>query len=53
MRLTEGRDGPQKINYLVIFLFAGHGVLHDGQHSMLFNEFDLDTKFYKKLKVEA
>ena len=35
-RLTEGRDSPVKVNYLVFFIFAGHGVLQDGQHSMLF-----------------
>ena len=53
LRLAEGRDGPEKVNYLVIFLFSGHGLLEDGQHSMLFNEYDDGTKFYKKLKVEA
>ena len=30
LRLAEGRDGPTKINYLVIFFFSGHGMLHDG-----------------------
>ena len=26
-RLTEGRDSPIKVNYLVIFFFVGHGLL--------------------------
>ena len=30
LRLAEGRDGPIKINYLVIFFFSGHGMLQDG-----------------------
>ena len=29
-RLKEGRNKAKRENYLVIFFFAGHGILKDG-----------------------
>ena len=30
VRLKQGRDNLPRVNYLIICLFAGHGVLKDG-----------------------
>ena len=51
--LRKGKKAKQPINYLVVILFAGHGILRDGMQSLLFNEYDPKTGFYKLLKVEA
>ena len=48
--LSEGKQ--QKINYLTIFLFAGHGILKNGMQNLVLNEYDDDTKFYKLLPAE-
>ena len=40
------------VNYLVIFLFAGHGLLKDGQQVLVVNEFDQKTSFYKFFMAE-
>ena len=39
--------------YLIIFLFAGHGLLKDGMQVMAYNEFDKETGFYKTFRAEA
>ena len=38
--------------YLLIFLFAGHGLVMDGQQVLLYNEFDPKEKFYKIMRAE-
>ena len=48
--LQEGKKN--KINYLTIFLFAGHGIIKDGMQCLVLNEYDPQTKFYKLLRVE-
>ena len=40
-------------NYLILFVFAGHGMNASGQQVLLVNEFDKSSNFYKKLNVEA
>ena len=48
--LKKGKE--DKINYLTIFLFAGHGIMKDGMQCLVLNEFDPETGFYKLLPVE-
>ena len=38
--------------YLIICLFAGHGIVKDCKHHMLYNEFDLKTRYYKMFRAE-
>ena len=52
-RLKAGKLMEPMENYLVIFLFAGHGILHDGMQSVLVNEYFSRTKFYKMFRAEA
>ena len=40
------------MNYLVIFLFAGHGMIKEGAQVLLYNEFDENTGYYKMFKAE-
>ena len=35
------------------FLIAGHGVMKDGEQCLLINEYDVNTKFYKMVAIEA
>ena len=37
----------------MIFLFAGHGLMQEGQQVLLYNEFDARDKFYRLLRAEA
>ena len=46
------KQNPQK-KYLVVWLFAGHGILTGGMQSIVINEFDRFTKFYRTYKVES
>ena len=39
-------------NFLIIFLFAGHGLLKDGQQVLVLNEYDQKTSFYKLYMAE-
>ena len=43
---------PMK-RYLIIFLFAGHGLQKDGMQEMLYNEFDTRNCFYKLFRAEV
>ena len=36
--LAKGKQ--KQINYLTIFLFAGHGILNDGMQCLVLNEYD-------------
>ena len=36
----------------MILLFAGHGLLKDGQQVLVMNEYDESTRFYKLFKAE-
>ena len=38
---------------LLLFLFAGHGILKDGIQWLLLNEFEEKTGFYKLLNAEG
>ena len=40
-------------NILYVHVFAGHGVLFDGEQCLLVNEYDKRTKFYVKFKAET
>ena len=52
-RLKEGRSANPRKNYLVFWLFAGHGLMEKGMQSILCNEFDPRTSFYTKIHAEA
>ena len=41
------------INYMVIFLFAGHGILKEGQQEVVINEYNRQKGFYKLFKAES
>ena len=51
-RLSEGSKAKPPIKYLVICLFAGHGILKDGQQQILINEYDKKSGFYKLFMAE-
>ena len=51
-RLRTGRDSTPRENFLVICLFAGHGVLKDGAQCLIYNEYAEKTKFYRVLTAE-
>ena len=52
-KLIEGLVAkPKKLNYVVILLFAGHGILKDGMQALVLNEYDNKTGFYKLFKAE-
>ena len=50
--IKAGKDAKPPVNYLVIFLFAGHGMIKDGSQVLLYNEFDEKTGFYKMFRAE-
>ena len=52
-RIRQGKQAKPPENYLVVMLFAGHGILKDGMQVLLYNEYDHETGFYKMLKAEA
>ena len=39
--------------FLILYVFAGHGMNVKGQQVVLLNEFDKATNWYKMLNVEA
>ena len=51
-KLREGKHKVPMERYLVMFLFAGHGLQRDGLQVMLYNEFDPKTRFHKQLRAE-
>ena len=51
MRVGKKKKPLQR--FLVIFLFAGHGLLVEGQQILIYNEFDPKERFYKLLRAEA
>ena len=53
LRLAHGRDSKPRVNYLVICLFAGHGVLKAGMQALIYNEYCKRTNFYRILYAES
>ena len=51
-KLKDGKKKQPMEKYLILFLFAGHGLLKQGMQEMVYNEFDNNTKFYKMYKAE-
>ena len=51
-KLKAGKEKQPRTNYLVVCLFACHGILKDGLQYVVFNEFDKRAQFYKMMKVE-
>lgn len=49
--MQKFKSDPDK-NFLVIFVVAGHGMNDSGHQVLLINEFDDNTKFYKKFQLE-
>ena len=47
-----GNESNPLTNYMIIYHFAGRGVLNSGQQYFVLNEFDKETKFYKLLPAE-
>ena len=52
-KLVDSQTAKPKVNYLIVYLFAGHGIQKGGLQSLLLNEFDPRTKFYKFFNAEA
>ena len=50
--IRQGRRSKPVKNYLVIYIFAGHGVMKDGEHCLLTNEYDKMARFYRMVPVE-
>ena len=50
--LREGKKSDPAVNYLIVFIFAGHGIIKEGQQVLLYNEFDPETGFYKLFRAE-
>ena len=48
-RITENAN----TNYLVVHVFAGHGIQADGYQTLLTNEFDKESKSYKQFTAES
>ena len=44
-------DNPD-LNFLVLFIVAGHGMIFYGYQSLILNEFDKYTNFYKQWGLE-
>ena len=42
---------PEK--YLIVFMFAGHGVLRDGTQCLIYNDFNKRERFYNMLAAES
>ena len=52
-KVREGKNKCIPIeNYLIICLFAGHGVLKDGMQTMMYNVYDRKNGFYKFMNAE-
>ena len=51
-KLKAGNKAEPQVNYLIICMFAGHGILRDGSQYLVFNQFDKQSKFYKMMNVE-
>ena len=49
-RTKEGQKEGK--NYVVVFVFAGHGIQMDGTQYLLCNEYDPKLKFYKMYPAE-
>ena len=52
LKIRNGKKARPVENYLVVLLFAGHGILKDGVQHVLLNQYDAKTQFYKLLAVE-
>ena len=52
-KLIAGKEAKPPVNYLVIFFFAGHGILKDGGQHILFNEYFPRNKYYKTMPIES
>ena len=52
-RIRQGKQSEPPENYLVVLLFAGHGILRDGEQTLLYNEFNQRTGWYKEFRAEA
>ena len=50
--LKKLRANPDT-NYLILYVFAGHGMNVSGQQVLLINEFEKSKNFYKKFTVEG
>ena len=50
--LKAGQKAKPRKDYLIFYLFAGHGILRDGMQTLVLNEFDPQDKFYKTLQAE-
>ena len=52
VRIRDGKKKQPVENFLVICLFAGHGVLKEGMQTMLYNQYNPKTGFYKFMNAE-
>ena len=51
--LTQRLQKNPDTNFLILYVFAGHGMNVKGQQIVLLNEYDKPSKWYKMLHVEG
>ena len=51
-RVKAGKVGPNRVNYLIIYLFAGHGINKDGMQAFLLNEWYDKERYYTSFNAE-
>ena len=51
--LRESKKKKPADKHLLVFLFAGHGVLRDGMQFLIYNEYNKREGFYQMLSAEA
>ena len=52
-RLEIGKQNIPMTKFLVIFLFACHGIIKENMQEILLNEFDKKEKFLKRFRAES
>ena len=52
MQLAEAAESNPPRNILVVSVFAGHGILKNGTQTLVLNEYDQESEFYKLLEAE-
>ena len=51
-RIKDGKKETPARNFVIICLFAGHGILMDGFQVLLVNEYNSATMYYKMFTAE-
>ena len=51
LREAKKKNPPER--HLIVFLFAGHGILRDGLQHLVYNEFNKREGFYQLFNAEG